>query len=543
MNPVNRNTSGTETYSLNKGNLWFGVGGREYGPTSETNFYLGITPPKDGYVIYAGKTSDGQSNYVANNDTELVTILSSITSNTFADSSDTSGVEEALNWVAGQDDFAVINKSEPEIVADNLVLNVDASSLLSYPTTESTWYDTSKNNNDGTLENTMVFQTGGWLEFDGSDDYITFGDINVLDGASEASFEVIFYHTVASSSNFGRYFDKEGSSYRMAYVNPQIVYRINNENATTGFDPIKEKWYYTIGTYTNGDFRFYVNGDEEFTTSDIEGNIVNNTTGFAIGAKSNGTNEFTGNISKVRLYDKVLSPTEVKQNHFGGPIVTEGLIFAVDGSNLVSYASGSTTAYSLTGSNDGTLNNGVSFSQESGGVLYFDGSDDYIEFTDNYIGTELAISTAQDYTLEAWIKVETSSGTTTSAATIVGQTSSTGYGFQVGISNGKPRINYGARSTANFYSSEFEYNEWIHVTLVKLANAGCRGFLNGVVDTTYSSNLAISNPSDGTLRLGNASNRVTGYYDGAMGPVRIYNRALSDEEVRQNYLAQAGRFT
>ena len=537
MNPVNRNTSGTETYSLNKGNLWFGVGGREYGPTSETNFYLGITPPKDGYVIYAGKTSDGQSNYIAASDSDLINIVNSITNNSF------NTVLEVLNYIAGQDDLAVISKSEPEIVADGLVLNVDASSLLSYPTTESTWYDTSGEDNDGTLENTMVFQTGGWLEFDGTDDYITFGDINVLDGASEASFEVIFYHTVASSSDFGRYFDKGGDSYRMAYSNPQIAYRINDSTANTGFDPIKEKWYHTIGTYTSGDFRFYVNGDEEFTASNITGNIVNNTTGFTIGATDAGVNDFQGNISKVRLYDKVLSPTEVKQNHFGGPIVTEGLIFAVDGSNLVSYASGSTTAYSLTGSNDGTLNNGVSFSQESGGVLYFDGSDDYIEFTDNYIGTELAISNAQDYTLEAWIKVETSSGNATNAATIVGQTSSTGYGFQVGQSGGKPRINYGARSTANFYSSEFEYNEWTHVTLVKLANAGCRGFLNGVVDTTYGSTLAISNPSDGALRLGNASPRITGYYDGAIGPVRIYDRALSDEEVQQNYLAQAGRFT
>ena len=83
MNPVKRNTSGTETYSLNKGNLWFGVGGREYGPTSETNFYLGITPPKDGYVIYVGKTSDGQANYVAASDSDLIDIVNSITSNSF----------------------------------------------------------------------------------------------------------------------------------------------------------------------------------------------------------------------------------------------------------------------------------------------------------------------------------------------------------------------------------------------------------------------------------------------------------------------------
>lgn len=537
MNPVNRNTSGTETYSLNKGNLWFGVGGREYGPTSETNFYLGITPPPDGYVIYVGKASGGQANYVAASDSDLINIVNSITSNSF------STVKDVLDYVAGQDDLAVISRSEPAIVADSLVLNLDASSLLSYPTTGSVCYDTSGNSINGTIYNNPGFNSAGWFELDGADDNIRTstsvnsysGSIEIIATRENSTANTFPINSVSSGTN--RYYIRQN----MGISNWDVVR--GNPLSSAGLGSIDiGKFYHIVMTWDDSTVYGWKNG--ELINSTSYTNPGTPTTFIGIGAaNSSGVNAVESNIAQVRVYDKTLSETEIKQNYYGGPIVTDGLIFAVDGSNLVSYESGSATAYSLTGSNSGTLNNDVSFSSENGGVLYFDGSDDYVEFTDNYIGDELAISNAQDYTLEAWIKVETSSGTTTSAATIVGQTSSTGYGFQVGVSGGKPRINYGARSTSNFYSSTFEYNEWIHVTLVKLSNAGCRSFLNGELDTTFGSSLAISNPSDGALRLGNASPRVTGYYDGAIGPVRIYNRALSDEEVAQNYLAQAGRFT
>jgi hypothetical protein len=543
MNPVNRNTSGTETYSLNKGNLWFGVGGREYGPTSETNFYLGITPPPDGYVIYVGKASGGQANYVAASDSDLINIVNSITSNSF------STVKDVLDYVAGQDDLAVISRSEPAIVANSLVLNLDASSLLSYPTTGSNGYDTSGNGNDGTLANGAIFDSRGWFDFDGTDDEITVPDNNTLDLTTSMSFEFLVKVNSSQNNPFPRLIDKSSYLVHLSQTSPFSI--AQNVNTSSGLRQVgvgsafsSDEWIHILTTYDGQVAKIYTNSKLIATNSwgSVLGATTNSTV-VTIGGDSATSRQLNGSMAKTRVYSKVLSASEVKQNYYGGPIVTDGLIFAVDGSNLVSYESGSATAYSLTGSNSGTLNNGVSFSPENGGVLYFDGSDDYVEFTDNYIGDELAISNTQDYTLEAWIKVETSSGTTTSAATIVGQTSSTGYGFQVGVSGGKPRINYGARSTSNFYSSTFEYNEWIHVTLVKLSNAGCRSFLNGELDTTFGSSLAISNPSDGALRLGNASPRVTGYYDGAIGPVRIYNRALSDEEVAQNYLAQAGRFT
>jgi hypothetical protein len=49
----------------------------DYGPTTSTGFYNGITPPPSGYTIYVTKVDDGPSIHVANNDTECIFFLRS----------------------------------------------------------------------------------------------------------------------------------------------------------------------------------------------------------------------------------------------------------------------------------------------------------------------------------------------------------------------------------------------------------------------------------------------------------------------------------
>ena len=139
--------------------------------------------------------------------------------------------------------------------------------------------------------------------------------------------------------------------------------------------------------------------------------------------------------------------------------------------------------------------------------------------------------------------MHTSSGTTTNADSIIGHTSTTGFGMQVGVSGGNPRINYGARSTSNFYSSTFSYNSWTHVVFSRRStNPECFTYLNGALDVSSSSNLDVLSPSDGDVQIGYSGPRITGYYDGLMGPIKIYNRALSASEVLQNYNATKSRF-
>ena len=105
-------------------------------------------------------------------------------------------------------------------------------------------------------------------------------------------------------------------------------------------------------------------------------------------------------------------------------------------------------------------------------------------------------------------------------------------------------MNYGARFTSNFYGSEFSYNTWTHVCLSRIGGTSVRSYLNGNFDTsTGVNNLEIvDGQTIGNMTIGNSSPRVTGFYDGLIAVVRIYNIGLSDDQVKQNYNALRGRF-
>ena len=227
-------------------------------------------------------------------------------------------------------------------------------------------------------------------------------------------------------------------------------------------------------------------------------------------------------------------------------IITDGLVLALDAANPKSYPGSGTTWTDLSGINNAYLN-GAAYSSFGGGSIEFDGTNDFVDLNGKtYIGSG-EIETGEsngNYTLEAWINVRSSQGTTTNADSIVGNRSTYGVGMQVGAGGGNPRINYGARSTSNFYSSGFSYNTWTHVCLSRIAGTSVRSYLNGQFDTsTVNNNLEVgSGQSYSEMRIGNSSSRITGYYDGYISMVRIYKIGLTDEQVQQNYNALKGRY-
>ena len=76
-NAIKYNTS-AETLALKSGNFWIGTGDVGKGPTSETGYYNGITPPSGGYTIYLNKASGGPSIYTCANDSELISLTNQI---------------------------------------------------------------------------------------------------------------------------------------------------------------------------------------------------------------------------------------------------------------------------------------------------------------------------------------------------------------------------------------------------------------------------------------------------------------------------------
>lgn len=96
-------TSGTTSKlsATRNTNFKIGVDGLDdYGPTSVTGFYDGITPPIGGYTIYVHKESDGPSIHVAHSNEQCIFFLKS-----FGATGTT--ISDVLSWSTGRTDMWV----------------------------------------------------------------------------------------------------------------------------------------------------------------------------------------------------------------------------------------------------------------------------------------------------------------------------------------------------------------------------------------------------------------------------------------------------
>jgi hypothetical protein len=141
-NPIKYST-GSETLALKKGNFYIGKGDVGKGPTSETGYYNGITPPTGGYTIYLNKESNGPSIYTASNDAQLISLTNSIAGQSYTT------VSQCIQYFSLQTDKFVTDidfgPTYPYIVMDGLTCYLDAGLTDSYPGSGNNWYDISGN--------------------------------------------------------------------------------------------------------------------------------------------------------------------------------------------------------------------------------------------------------------------------------------------------------------------------------------------------------------------------------------------------------------
>ena len=275
--------------------------------------------------------------------------------------------------------------------ADQLTTDLDASKYISYPKVGTGWYGISGNYSLATLTNGPTFNGNGYLEFDGTNDYALLNSsaAAAIDGGTEASLNMwvklqgntnsvgvsgIIQLSGYNSGNGNLYWYNNG----FTYLDIFRTSRVETVWSNSIIDP--RNWHMlTITTtpgangwkaYLNGQFISSTTGEATVSAKNIQG-------GFTIGRNSS-SRYLQGEIHKTQIYKKALSETEIKQNYFGSPIVTDGLVFAVDANNIVSYPKSGTTAYDLAGSSTGTLTNGVGFDSANGGSWTFDGIDEFI---------------------------------------------------------------------------------------------------------------------------------------------------------------------
>jgi len=219
-------------------------------------------------------------------------------------------------------------------------------------------------------------------------------------------------------------------------------------------------------------------------------------------------------------------------------IVQDGLVLNLDAGVRDSYSSGSTVV-DLTGTQNATLENQVTFNKEKGGIFSLDGTDDYLSI--GALSTILPAYTA--FTISIWVKPDASASTST-AYSIIAPWSNVNFFLSIYPSNS---LRFYIRDTAsgNFYieSGSFISNyagQWKHI-VATCSGANAAIYLDSSVSASTSSLVSISTNTTLQTNVG-ASRTGTSTWFGEIGPVQIYNRALTAAEVSKNFNVMRHRF-
>lgn len=164
----------------------------------------------------------------------------------------------------------------PNIVTDGLVLSLDAGSKKSYPGSGTTWSDLSGNGNDGTLTNGPTFASGngGSIDFDGSNDYATISNTNIVPNDITSLTVGGIWKRNGDGANYETVLHQSGnttignSAYWFGYdLNNKVTATIGARQGVgwsagqTTIDADIGKWFYTLASWDGSDVYVYVNGE------------------------------------------------------------------------------------------------------------------------------------------------------------------------------------------------------------------------------------------------------------------------------------------
>jgi len=216
-------------------------------------------------------------------------------------------------------------------------------------------------------------------------------------------------------------------------------------------------------------------------------------------------------------------------------IVTTGLVLSLDAGNPASYPGSGTTWTDTVSSIAFTLNNGPAYSSNNGGYLEF------VPGGDQWASSSTSLASLGTWTVEAWhyfTGVTSGSNPCLVTETYVGGD----INYTLGYPNGAPNFqagfwNGGWQTTPTGYTPAA--NAWYQIA----------GTYDGTTIKLYVNNALINQTaytytpasSGAGIRLMNRWDSAD-YWGGRLSIVRIYDDALTAEQVTQNYNADRSRF-
>ncbi len=432
-------------------------------------------------------------------------------------------------------------------------------------------YDKSGNDNHGTMNGGMTEadwvsgKYGSALDFDGKTEY-NYINLGTTDFGIDNKFTLSFWMKYRSSisgnyiksifSKSNNYGTNQGD-YTIGISDNKISYRVCNgiksllrSSCGSYADDVGDtlepnKWYYVTNVYDGNNFKTYVNGK-----------LVNSTVfeGFNLGSNNYliGTNyfnayywAFNGIIDDVKIYNYARTPRQILEDMNAGrknnPIAywsfDEGQGTTVYDRGIVKEVTGS--GYDGTLTNMSTAGTSTAWTKygKVGGALKFDGVDDYINIPDNILAT------SSEFSIDGWINPSGENSTESYNEQILidlrGQYQIFLDWMETDDSNHKEALQFwiydGLTDSVRVYSGDYTapVNKWTHFTVTYKDN-NIKLYINGELNATGTSDPPGITTSDSKIGKDySATDRLC--FKGIMDEIKIYNYALTLDEIRQNY--------
>ena len=230
-------------------------------------------------------------------------------------------------------------------------------------------------------------------------------------------------------------------------------------------------------------------------------------------------------------------------------ISLNGLVLCLDAANRKSYPTTGTTWTDLSGrGNNGTLVNTPTYNSANGGLLVFDGVDEYANFPS---GPTLGItSSTSTWTIDVWFRVNNftlPSGVNPLVGVVDTHPTTDGANVIGYEKTGSNRIFYRGRAAASttiitIFGPTIALSTYYNATVVRNGTTNTELYVNAGISTTYVGDIALTATP--------LANSKIAYFDDvnyfsspiSVSNIKIYNRALSAAEIQQNFNALKSRY-
>jgi len=391
------------------------------------------------------------------------------------------------------------------------------------------------------------------LKFDGVDDYVEVPDNDSLDITDEITIEAWVKPKVVDS-DYHWIVSKDNGNTNLAYLLGlstnvfRFITRNKNSDVDTGIGVMADVWYHVVGVDDGVNIKIYQNGVLA-NSAPVSGEFVVNDIDVIVGARiaTNPIQFFNGIIDEVRIYNRALTAEEIKQRYLSTRTryYDDSLVLAMNFNNNSAIGENSTKAVDISKyGNNGTIYGATWTTGKFGSALEFDGVDDYVDCGSD---SSLTFGTS-DFSWEGWFYLNdwTDDASEQNSLITRGGASHTEDGFRTAVFNdGRiwTAISDGSFRTEIFTSAGLiKLHKWYHFAVVYDRDANGIVYINGenkkAVDIT-GSNGSIS--TDRALRIGTWT-PTQRLFNGKIDEVRIYNRALSEDEIKMHYLSEFQKY-